>query len=252
MRKHLLVFLVLIVTTFVARSDELALRLPSGVEITSLRYPVTGSPSGGPLLLWLGTGQTEAENHAAAYLAEHGFETWYTDLYAPWFLPALPSSAAQVPAADLADWLDTVAARFPGRDWRLVSAGHMAEPTLRGLAAWQQRHAQATVPQVVLLFPMLYRGVEAGSEPEYATVVGQIRARITILQPKSSAGFWWRERLKARLEAAGSQVGLTILPGLRDGYYRRTDITEAEQAAAAHLGATVLDAINNLSTNASP
>lgn len=228
-----------------AQADELTLRLPSGVEFISQRVASQAAPQG-PLLLWLGTTPAEAELIAATDLGVRGIETWFTDLYAPWFLPSLPSSAAQVPATDLADWLDAVQARNPGRDWLLVSPGRFAEPTLRGLRAWQQRHPEAAPGRVLLLFPMLYRGVEAGAEPDYASVVDQTRARIAILQPKSSAGFWWRDRLKARLEAAGSQIFLTVQAGLRDGYYRRGDITELEQAAATRLADTLFDAIQPL------
>lgn len=237
--------LLLLILALPAQADELSLRLPSGVEFISQRVPSEGV-GGGPLLLWLGTTPAEAELIAATNLGVRGIETWFTDLYTPWFLPTLPSSAAQVPATDLADWLDAVQARNPGREWLLVSMGRFAEPTLRGLQAWQQRHPQAAPGRVLLLFPLLYRGVEAGAEPDYASVVDQTRARIAILQPKSSAGYWWRERLKARLEAAGSQVFLTVQPGLRDGYYRRGDITELEQAAMARLADTLFDAIQPL------
>jgi hypothetical protein len=244
MLKRLFIILLLAVPAW-GQADELSLRLPSGVEFSSQRIASDpGKP--GPLLLWLGTAPAEAELSAAADLARRGIETWFTDLYAPWFLPALPSSPGLVPGTDLADWLDAVQARNPGREWLLVSMGRLAEPALRGLQAWQQRHREAGPGRVLLLFPMLYRNVEAGAEPDYAAVVDQTRARIAILQPKSSAGYWWRERLKARLEAAGSQVFLTVQPGLRDGYYRRGDITEFEQAAAARLAATLLDAIQPL------
>lgn len=242
MSRRLFLLCILLALNGLARAEELTLRLPSGVEFTNLRF----AASGGPLLLWLGTTPAEAEKTAAADLAGRGIETWFADLYAPWFLPTLPSSAAQVPASDLADWLEAVLARHPGRDWVLVSSGRFAEPALRGLQAWQQRHAQAAPSRVVLLFPLLYRGVEAGTEPDYAAVVDRIRARIAILQPKLSAGFWWRERLKTWLEAAGSQVHLTVQPGLRDGYYRRSDITEVEQAASTRLADTLYDALQPL------
>jgi hypothetical protein len=135
-----------------------------------------------------------------------------------------------VPDAELAAWARDLRARHPHRRLILGAAGHMAEPALRAA-----RHAGAE--EALLFFPLLYRrDQEAGEEAEYLPVVDAARLRLSVVQPKQSAGYWWRERLKARLEAAGSRVRLTVLPGLRDGFFRRQDATDAEIAAGARLG----------------
>jgi hypothetical protein len=93
---------------------------------------------------------------------------------------------------------------------------------------------------------LLYQDLEPGQAPEYDPVVNQTRLDLVILQPKASAGYWWRDRLKGVLEGAGSHVWMKVLPGLRDGFYRRSDITDQEMAAGAHLGQIMLDALQPL------
>lgn len=216
--------------------EDMAISLPSGVEVVSRHFP----SSHGPLLLWF-TGQygnVEAEQKAAAGLAEKGADVWLTDWLAPYFLPQLPGSMEKVPDRDLGDWLGAIQQRHPGRPLLLVASGHTADLALRAARdAWDRLGVNTA--GVALLFPLLYRDLEAGAEPAYAAVVDATRQKLAVLVPKSSAGYWWRERLKERLEAAGSWVSLTVLPGMRDGFYRRTDATEQEVAAGARLDETV-------------
>lgn len=223
--------------------EEAAIALPSGVEVASQRHTCAR----GPLLLWF-TGQygnVEAEQRAAASLAASGAEVWLTDWLAPYFLPQLPGSMERVPDRDLGDWLAALRQRYPDRPLLLVASGHTADLALRAARDARDRLGVPTAG-AVLLFPLLYRGLEAGAEPDYAAVVADTHMNLAVLVPKSSAGYWWRDRLKARLEAAGSRVTLTVLPGLRDGFYRRTDATEQETAAGARLGETLWQALQNL------
>lgn len=219
---------------------------PSGGEIVSQRYPAAGQW----LVLWL-TGQygrVEEEHKAAAYLASQGVETWVTDFFAPYFLPLLPSSVAQVPDADLAAWLESVRQGNPGRRIILAAPGHLAGLALRAVQAWRARAPDQAEPfaGALMLFPLLYQELQPGQEPAYDPVVDRARLDLVILQPRSSAGYWWRERLKERLEAAGGRVWLSVLNGLRDGFYRRGDASEQELDAGARLGNIVLDGLKPL------
>jgi len=227
-----------------AAPTDVVFNLPSGVEVVCQRYPAAGQV----LAIWL-TGQygrTEEEHKAAADMAAQGVETWLADLLAPYFLPLLPSSWSQVPDQDLADWLEAVRQRNPDRRIILVSTGRVASLALRAVRSWQQRFGQShpqAVDGALLMFPLLYQELVPGQEPEYDPVVNQARLDLVILQPKASAGYWWRDRLKRVLESAGSRVWMNVLPGLRDGFYRRSDITAQEMAAGARLGQIMLDAL---------
>jgi hypothetical protein len=226
---------------------DVAFNLSSGVEVVCQRYPAPGST----LAIWL-TGQygwTEEEHKAAADMAAQGVETWVADFLAPYFLPLLPSSLSQIPDRDLAEWLEAVRQRNPERRIVLVATGRFASLTLRAVRSWQDRYGQnhaQVVDGALLMFPLLYQELVPGQEPQYDPVVNQTQLDVVILQPKSSAGYWWRERLKSVLEGAGSRVWMNVLPGLRDGFYRRSDITAQEVLAGAHLGQIVLDALKPL------
>lgn len=231
------------------RAEEAAVTLPSGVEVVSQRF---AAPRG-PLLLWF-TGQygnVEAEQKAAADLAARGVELWLTDWLAPYFLPQLPGSMEKVPDKDLGDWLATIRRHVPDRPMLLAASGHTADLALRAARDARDRLGVAT-SGAVLLFPLLYRGLEVGAEPDYAAVVDATRQRLAVLVPKSSAGYWWRDRLKERLEAAGSRVKLTVLPGMRDGFYRRADATEPEMAAGARLGETMWQLLQDVMGDKQP
>lgn len=228
--------------------DEV-IRLDSGVEVVSQRYAAPGRV----LAVWL-TGQfgrVEEEHKAAADMAVQGVETWMTDFYAPYFLPLLPSGWSQVPEQDMAEWLEQVRLRQPGRVVVLIAPGRAASLALRGVNAWRARFGQGSggplpVAGALLMFPLLYQELDPGQEPEYDPAVKHAQLDLVILQPKSSAGFWWRDRLKGLLEQAGSRVWLSVLPGLRDGFYRRSDINAQEIAAGARLGQIVLEGLTPL------
>jgi hypothetical protein len=243
----LLLFMLVGVRPAWAAESDMVFRLSSGAEVVCQRYPAAGEV----LAIWL-TGQygrTEEEHLAAADLAKHGVETWITDFLAPYFLPLLPSSLNQVPDRDLAEWLEAVRKRNPERRIVLVSTGRVSSLALRAARMWREmfgQDARNPLAGALLMFPLLYQELEPGKEPEYDPVVAHSQLDMVILQPKSSAGYWWRDRLKNVLEHAGSRVRINVLPGLRDGFYRRSDINAQESAAGARLGQIMLDALKPL------
>ena len=122
----------LVMSTAAVGEDEV-IRLASGTEIASERY----AASGPALVVWI-TGQhgrVEEERKAAADMAAQGVETWLTDFFVPYFLPLVASSWSQVPDADLAEWLESLRQRHPGRRIVLVSAGRGATLALRAVRA---------------------------------------------------------------------------------------------------------------------
>jgi hypothetical protein len=244
-----LIFLIALLAAFAARAEplEVTLRLASGTEIVSQRYPAAGDV----LAVWLTDqgGRSEEEQKAAADMAAKGVETWLTDCLAPYFLPLLPSSWNQVPDQDLGDWLETLHRQNPGKRIVLIATGRAASLALRMANDWQARQGGGTADPLagaLLMWPLLYQELAPGQEPDYDPAVRQTRMDLVILQPMSSAGYWWRERLKGFLEGAGSRVWLNVLPGLRDGFYRRSDINPQEISAGARLGEILLNGLKPL------
>ena len=230
-----------------AEAVDITLRLASGTEIVSQRFPAAGDV----LAVWLTEqgGSSEEEQKAARDMAAKGVETWLTDFLSPYFLPLLPSSWAQVPAREVDAWLEALHQRNPGKRIVLIATGRVSGLALRAANEWLERHpADATRPLAgaLLMWPILYNELAPGQEPDYDPIVRHTHLDLVILQPKSSAGYWWRERLKNFLVDAGSRVWLNVLPGLRDGFYRRGDITQREPDAGARLGDMLVDAIQPL------
>lgn len=240
MLRNLLLILTMCLGTPALASTPIVITLPSGVEVLSKHYP----SEQGPILAWFSgqQGVSLAEEKAAGDLAAKGADVWLTDWLAPYFLPQLPGSVAQIPDADLATWLEAIRKRQPDRPLVLVASGHMADLALRAGKRIQDQSGD-TPTGSILFFPLLYRDLEAGSEPDYVPVVHQTRMPLALLVPSQSAGFWWQDRLKAHLEEASSQVHMSVLKGLRDGFFRRGDATPQEQEAGARLGDMVWDAM---------
>jgi hypothetical protein len=251
-RLFALFYLLLLTPGVLAAATEETLTLTSGTAITSHRY---ADHQAGAVVLWL-TGQygrLEEEHLAAAHLAGAGMEVWLTDWLAPYFLPQVAGSVAEVPDADLAEWLERMRQRHAGRPLVLVASGHATALALRAVAARQARYeAPSAVAGAVLLWPLLYQDPEPGEEPQYDPVVGQTRLALAILVPMSSAGYWWREAMQAAFEAAGSRVRITVLPGLRDRFYHRSDANAQEQAAGARLGEILAPHIASLCKETPP
>ncbi len=253
MKRQLIAFFFLLPSLGVlgAASEE-SVNLGSGITLSSQRY---ANAQARAVVLWFSGqyGSIEAEHRAAARLAEAGMEVWLSDWLAAYFLPQDAASLAQVPDADLADWLEQMRLRHAGRPLVLVASGHASALPLRAVAAWRARHGRAPpVAGAVLLWPLLYQDPEPGEDPVYAPVVSQTRLNLKLMVPMSSAGYWWREAMQAAFEAAGSRVQVTVLPGLRDRFYHRSDANATEQEAAARLSEILAPQIESLLVETSP
>ncbi len=251
-RLFALLYMLLLACDAMAAPFEENITLSSGAVIGSHRYP---SAAAHTVVLWFSGqyGRLEEEHRAAAQLAGLDMEVWLADWLTPYFLPQVAGSLAEVPDADLAEWLEAMHERHAGRPLVLVASGRATTLPLRATLAWRTRFdAPAPVAGAVLLWPLLYHDPEPGEEPEYDPVVRQTRLDLAILVPMSSAGYWWREAMQAAFEAAGSRVRITVLPGLRDRFYHRGDASASEQAEGARLGEILAPHIASLSKESQP
>lgn len=218
-----------------------ALQLPGGTEVALRVYPAKGNT----LLLWLPSesGIVAADHKAAAVIAKSGVEVWLPDLHAAYFLPVVPSSLQQIPAADVA----RVIALAQQRDKAvyLVSGGSGAALALQAAAI--QNKSKNPLHGAVLFSPNLYTGTPSpGEEAKYLPIASRTRLPIFILQPAYSPWKWRVEELQTRLQQGGSTVKLKSLPGIRDRFYYREDASPTERAWAARMPELILNALNSL------
>jgi len=240
--KRLLLLACLLLTPLALTAGE-----PRSVSAGETDFETEIFPADGPRLLWFppATGFSDAQRRIASALAQRGIEIWLVDVFASYFLPTVASSLARIPADDIADLIDTA-----GRDGRrlfLLGSGRGSLPLLRGVHAWQRRHPDQTPPPALLLSPKFYvQTPDPGQPAEILPVVRRTNLPLFLLQPKKSPWYWKLPQIVPVLEAAGSDVFVQILPGVRDRFHFRPDATPAEQAAAQRLPLWISHAIHLL------
>lgn len=217
------------------------LQLPGGTEIALRVYPAKGNS----LLLWLPSesGIVVADHKTAAVLARLGIEVWLPDLHAAYFLPIVPSSLQQIPAADVARVIALAQSR--GKAVYLASGGSGAALALQG-AALQTKNSNP-LRGAILLSPNLFAGTpQPGEDAKYLPIASHTRLPIVILQPDNSPWKWRVEELQSRLQQGGSTVSVKSLPGIRDRFYYREDASPTERGWAARLPELMMNALNAL------
>ena len=188
-------------------------------------------------LLWFppATGFGPPQRRIAAALAAAGMEVWLVDVFASYFLPTVPSSLARIPAADMAALID--AAVRDGRRLVLLGSGRGVLPLLRGAHARLLRRPESPeLAGAILLSPPFFVETPDPGEPaRLLPVVRHTNLALFVMQPRKSPWYWKLPQVLPVLEAAGSEVFVQILPGLRDRFHFRPDATAEERQAARAL-----------------
>ena len=193
------------------------------------KFPAAGER----LLLWVASeyGRDASELAAARQLAARGIEVWSLDLLDAYFLPPLPASMAQIPLADLVQWLKT--AHASGKRVTLYAVGRAAAPLLRAVAQLPSR--MRTQLCVLLMHPNLYASAEALADPVYLDLGTLDGVQVRVLQPRRAAGTLWLTGLTEQLAVSGATVEVTMLENLREGFWAREEPTEYEIAESGRL-----------------
>lgn len=190
------------------------------------------------LLMWVSSerGRAEAESTAARRLAQQGVTVWSLDAPGAYFLPQLPSSMDQVPAADMADGLRQ--ALDSGKTVTVYAVARAAVPVLRGVSQLAPEARSRLC--LVLMYPNLYASAEALADADYLDT-GRIDAlSIRLLQPRRSAATPWLPAQVAHLENLGARVTPVMLENLREGFWARESPTPFEVLQSRQLDALVL------------
>ena len=237
----LLAFLLLPVAYAAPSATMQTVQLPGGTELALRVYPAKGNT----LLLWLPSesGIVAADHKAAAMIAKSGVEVWLPDLHAAYFLPIVPSSLQQIPAADVARVI--ALAQQQRKAVYLVSGGSGAALALQGAAL--QTKSSNPLRGAVLLSPNLFTGTpQPGEEAKYLPIASRTRLPIFIVQPDHSPWKWRVEELQSQLQRGGSSVKIQTLPGIRDRFYYRDDASPTERAWAPRVPELILNGLKSL------
>lgn len=252
MKIFLMVFCVLLVSPPAASAHSqlrpVEQKLSVGPSGDKIEMPVTVYPAKGrDLIVWLPSdnGLLPVDARIATQLAAAGIEVWTADAIGARFLPGVPSSLEQIPAADIAD-LVRAAKSKSGKHVYLLGPGRGAVPAL-GAAKLLQADKVSVLRGVVLISPNLYVGTpDAGEEAKYLPIAAQTKTRFYILQPELSPWRWYLDQLSGQLKQGGSRVQIKMLPGVRDRFYYREDGPPAEQAMAKRMPQLIAHALKEL------
>ena len=227
------------------------LELHDGANAQVTRYGVGGDRV--LVCLPVAHGEEEGQRAVARGLASLGVEVWTADLLSARFLPATAGSLAAIPVEDVVA-LVRMAQDQSGKAVFLFADGRAAGPAVRAATRLQRTAGARPLAGLILFSPILYEGEPApGGMPPYIPETGELAGAVYILQPELSAGRWWLPRLTGEIEGGGGRVVVRVLPGVRDGFYYREDLSAAEQAARPLLSgwlAQGMDAIDTPATGA--
>jgi peroxiredoxin len=208
-----------------------------------------------PLVIWFHgrRGVTPELTQAAGGLTRAGLSAWLPDWFSVRFLPVSQASLSQVPDADLTTVLTQALAATQG-DVFLLASGGGAHLALQAARAWRVRQPDdRRVRGLILFHPTLFAGrPEPGQRAPLSAHLDAPLLPVFLLQPEQSAGRWLLPEMAARLEGAGNPVFRRLLPGVRDAYFLRQDLTAAEIRAAHELPGVVRQATAALRWYAAP
>jgi hypothetical protein len=239
-------FLATTTPVFGARIDR-EVKLADGTDVSVDVYPAEGTN----LLLWIygDNGRPATGEGLSTATAALGLEVWAADFVAANFLPVARSSLEEIPGKQVLGLIGA-AYKATGKTIFLYAGGRAAVPALRGALAWQNmpQAERAPLGGVVFMSPNLYVGIpEPGTDAQYLPETTRLSLPVYHIQPQLSPWFWYRDRLKARLEQGGSTVVFKVLPKVRGRFEFRPDAWPVEDATAKEVPVMLRDAVATLS-----
>ena len=183
------------------------------------------------------------EQAVAHQLSTQGFNVYQPNWFEAFFLPRAYSSMAQMDGKLIAQFIRWVKQKTDQPVY-LVGASRGAVAALNGIAA------KATdVTGLVLLNPSIYLKKPEPMQPVlFVPAAKRCPVPIVILQPDQSTRIWWMEEGESILREGGAPVSSTLIPGVRDGFWQRPDITPQEVGRKSLFHLDIISAINTMET----
>lgn len=214
-----------------AQSDNTTVSLSDA----DLDIPVSIFGNGDIRLLWLPGALANNEARiieTASHFIDSSFELWLADLHTAYFVPSGRASLLEMPPEDVAQ-LIAIASPPDNRPYFIVSSGRGAALTL---IAWQHllQSGDSRKPDgLIFISPNFQAATQQPGKPvQYLDIIDQVRAPIYIIQPGDSGKRWRIGEVADRLNRAGSQTFIQIVPGISDDFHihpeaRPREITQA-------------------------
>lgn len=221
------------------------------LEVGDAEIGVEVHPSGGErLLLWLPSefGLSPRVKNTASRLSEHGVEVWIPDLHTAWFIPPGRYSLNEVDPGAVA--LLVEAALESGRQVYLAGDGRTTVLALHAVRRLQREGKEVERLRGLITFsPRLYvRTPQGGETAEFLPIAAASNLPVYILQPIESSGIWRVGEVLEELEKGGSPAFLHRLPKVSDGFYSRSNFSDAEAETSRRLPETLVQAMALLDT----
>ncbi len=258
MKSTLGLFLLLLslsaVSGTVPGSIERSLPLQDGTELSILTLPANGSTAG-VKILWVppeyGLLPVEIALARQVHRALPSTTVWLPDFFSSYFLPAGAQSLQTVGAAPVSEVIHKILqtrSQTESGQLFVITLNKGAALVLEALQIvqreLQQRGKTLSQVGVILINPNLYVTTPApGTPATYWPFVAKTNLPIYILQAKLSPWRWSLEKLANTLQTSGSDVFVHLLPGIRDRFHFRQDVTPAENQAAGRLPRQLIQAM---------
>lgn len=183
------------------------------------------------------------EQTVAQQLSTQGFHVYQPNWFETFFLPRAYSSMAEMDGDLIARFIHWVKQKTDQPVY-LVGASRGAVAALNGIAA-----DASAVAGMVLLNPSIYLHKPEPMQPvHFVSTAKRCPVPITILQPDQSTRIWWMEEVENTLREGGASVTSILIPGVRDGFWQRPDITPQEASRKSRFHLDIISAINTMET----
>lgn len=195
-------------------------------------------------IIWFEPHYGDFTAQAVAYqLAAEDFSVYQPNWFEAFFLPRAYSSMVQMDGELITQFIQWVKQKS-NKPVYLVGASRGAVAALNGIAA-----DAADVTGLVLLNPSIYLQKPEPMQPVlFVPAAKHCPVPIVILQPDQSTRIWWMEEVESILREGGATVSSTLIPGVRDGFWQRPDITPQEVGRKSLFHLDIISAINTMET----
>ncbi|TNF99127.1 MAG: hypothetical protein EP297_06315 [Gammaproteobacteria bacterium] len=188
----------------------------------------------------------DQQNALAKEIAHQGMATCFSHVFSDLFLPKANKSFQKIPATSMLKLIDMIS-KQTNKPVFLVTQGRGAQTGFR-IARVAMETSNQSLRGLILFSPNLLDGSpDAGMDFKYIDEAYKKSIPSFIFQSERSPHHWHLDRLLGVMKNANTRVYAKRLPGVRDGYSLRNNLTEEERALRKSNAKLLMHAIKTLS-----